>query len=268
MKMSNTEKNKTILSVKNITKRYRGKTNNGKDTIAVDSVSFDMLRGETIGLVGESGCGKSTLAKILVKLISSDSGSIIFDGMDITHLPEKHFRKIRRNIQLISQNPLATLDPRMRIIDSLSEGVLYNNILDSKSKIKPYLEDLMEVCELSSDHFNRYPSQMSVGQLQRVSIVRALSLKPKLIIADEIVSALDVSVQGQIIDLLQKLKEKYRLSMIFISHDLAVIRSSVDTIFVMRNGSFVDFGTVSHIFNESRCPYTMELLAAIPEFQF
>ena len=257
-----------ILEVKNLRKCFPlKKTLTGKVTqelIAVDDVSFKLMPGETLGIVGESGCGKTTLGRTILKLHESSGGQIIFEGKDITNLKSSEMREIRKKMQIIFQDPYSSLPPRSTVGGILSEPVEVHKIVP-KSEIKDYVLDLMDKCGLRDYYYERYPHEFSGGQRQRICIARALSVKPKLVICDEPVSALDVSIQAQIINLLKKLQKEMNLTYLFISHDLSVVKFISDKIGVMYLGSMVEFGTKEDIFANPLHPYTQALFSAIPQ---
>ncbi|MBR5285637.1 MAG: dipeptide ABC transporter ATP-binding protein [Clostridia bacterium] len=257
-----------ILEVRNLRKCFPlKKTMTGKVTqelVAVDDVSFTLKAGETLGIVGESGCGKTTLGRTILKLHKSSGGKIIFDGVDITDLKPKQMREIRKQMQIIFQDPYSSLPPRSTVGGILSEPVAVHNIVP-KSEVKDYVLDLMEKCGLRDYYYERYPHEFSGGQRQRICIARALSVKPKLVICDEPVSALDVSIQAQIINLLKQLQKDMNLTYVFISHDLSVVKFISDKIGVMYLGSMVEFGTKEDIFANPLHPYTQALFSAIPQ---
>ena len=257
-----------ILEVRNLRKCFPiKKTFTGKVTqelIAVDDVSFKLMPGETLGIVGESGCGKTTLGRTILKLHESNGGQIIFEGKDITNLRSSEMREIRKKMQIIFQDPYSSLPPRSTVGGILSEPVEVHNIVP-KSQIKDYVLDLMDKCGLRDYYYERYPHEFSGGQRQRICIARALSVNPKLVICDEPVSALDVSIQAQIINLLKKLQKDMNLTYLFISHDLSVVKFISDKIGVMYLGSMVEFGTKEDIFANPLHPYTQALFSAIPQ---
>ena len=256
-----------ILEVRNIRKCFPlKKTITGKVTselVAVDNVSFKLKAGETLGIVGESGCGKTTLGRTILKLHEPTGGQIIFNGQDITNLKSKDMREIRKQMQIIFQDPYSSLPPRDTVGGILSEPVEVHNIVP-KAEVKNYVLDLMDKCGLRDYYFERYPHEFSGGQRQRICIARALSVQPKLVICDEPVSALDVSIQAQIINLLKKLQRDLNLTYVFISHDLSVVKFISDKIGVMYLGNMVEFGSKDEIFNNPLHPYTKALFSAIP----
>lgn len=257
-----------ILEVRNLRKCFPlKKTLTGKVTqelVAVDDVSFKLMPGETLGIVGESGCGKTTLGRTILKLHEASGGQIIFDGKDITKLKSSQMREIRKKMQIIFQDPYSSLPPRSTVGGILSEPVEVHKIVP-KSQIKNYVLDLMDKCGLRDYYYERYPHEFSGGQRQRICIARALSVNPKLVICDEPVSALDVSIQAQIINLLKQLQKDMNLTYLFISHDLSVVKFISDKIGVMYLGSMVEFGTKDDIFSNPLHPYTQALFSAIPQ---
>ncbi len=262
--------NKTILSVKDLKVHFRLKNNfltfwkKAKTVKAVDGINFDLRDGETLGVVGESGCGKSTLARGVLKLIKPDSGSIHWLGQDITQLKRSKMREKRKEMQIIFQDPLASLDPRMTIGNSIAEPLMTHFPKLKKKEVKQKVEVLMGKVGLLSNQINRYPHEFSGGQCQRIGIARALILNPKLIICDEPVSALDVSIQAQVINLLKDLQNEFNLSLIFIAHDLSVVKHISDRIMVMYLGKIMELGTYHDVCNNPGHPYTKALLSAVP----
>ncbi len=256
-----------LLEVHNLRKCFPlKKTMTGKVTqelIAVDNVSFSLRAGETLGIVGESGCGKTTLGRAILKLHQPTDGRIIFEGKDITDYRSAQMREIRKKMQIIFQDPYSSLPPRSTVGGILSEPVLVHNIVP-KSDVKDYVLDLMDKCGLRDYYYERYPHEFSGGQRQRICIARALSVNPKLVICDEPVSALDVSIQAQIINLLKKLQQDMNLTYLFISHDLSVVKFISDKIGVMYLGAMMEFGTKEEIFSNPLHPYTKALFSAIP----
>ena len=256
-----------LLELRDVVKRFRlpggWLSGQARYVHAVAGVSLSVQPGEVFGLVGESGCGKTTLGRLILRLIEPTSGQIIFDGRDITHLKKKELRPIRREMQVVFQNPLASLSPRMKIFDSIAEPMRTHHIVP-ESQMKDRVHELLTLVGLGPQHASRYPHEISGGQCQRVAIARALSVNPKLIILDEPTSALDVSVQAQIINLLQDLQEAHGLTYIFISHDLSVVEHISDRIGVMYLGKLVEVGDAEDIFKKPQHPYTQALLGAIP----
>ncbi len=230
---------------------------------AVDGVSFSLRVGETLGLVGESGCGKSTLARLITALLPVTSGQIKFRGRDITALRRREMRPLRRSIQMVFQDPYGSLNPRRRVGSILSDPFIVHEKL-ARDEVKRQVQDVMARVGLSPEHYNRFPSEFSGGQRQRIGIARALALRPDLIICDEPVSALDVSIQAQIINLLEDLQDEFMLTYVFIAHDLSVVRHVSDRIAVMYLGTFAETGPVEEIYNQCRHPYTASLLSAVP----
>ena len=234
-----------------------------QELVAVDDVSFKLHAGETIGIVGESGCGKTTMGRTILKLHNSNGGQIIFNGQDITDYKTKQMREIRKQMQIIFQDPYSSLPPRSTVGGILSEPVQVHKIVP-KSEIKDYVLDLMDKCGLRDYYYERYPHEFSGGQRQRICIARALSVNPKLVVCDEPVSALDVSIQAQIINLLKSLQDSMNLAYLFISHDLSVVKFISDKIGVMYLGSMMEFGSKNDIFSNPLHPYTKALFSAIP----
>lgn len=230
---------------------------------AVDDVSFSIKRGTTMGLVGESGCGKSTTGRTILGLIPKTSGEIIYNGKDISNASKKELRELRTKMQIVFQDPYSSLSPRLPVGEIIGEAVKEHNIVP-KEQYNDYISDIMKKCGLQEYHKDRYPHEFSGGQRQRICIARALALNPDFIVCDEPVSALDVSIQAQIINLLKELQEKMNLTYLFISHDLSVVEHISDTIGVMYLGGLVETGTTEDIFANPLHPYTKALFSAIP----
>ena len=231
---------------------------------AVDGVSFEIKRGTTMGLVGESGCGKTTVARLILKLLESDEGKIIFQGRDISRLSEREMKPFRKEVQIIFQDPFGSLNPRMTVGQCIEEGIRILGVKRASAR-KERLENLLNMVGMSYDSADRYPHEFSGGQRQRIGIARALSVEPSLIVCDEPVSALDVSIQAQIINLLKDLQDQLGLSYLFISHDLNIVGYLCDTISVMYNGSIMESASSEDIFNHPYHPYTKSLLSAVPD---
>ncbi|WP_262703561.1 MULTISPECIES: ABC transporter ATP-binding protein [Streptomyces] len=231
---------------------------------AVDTVSFTLRHGETLGIVGESGCGKSTVAKLLVSLERPTAGTIHYRGEDIARLSGRALRAVRRNIQMVFQDPYTSLNPRMMVGDIIGEPFEIHPEAAPKGNRRRAVQDLLDVVGLNPEHINRYPHQFSGGQRQRIGIARGLALRPEIIVADEPVSALDVSVQAQVVNLLEALQDEFNLSYIFIAHDLSVVRHISDRVAVMYLGRFAETGTGREIYDHPTHPYTQALLSAVP----
>jgi peptide/nickel transport system ATP-binding protein len=232
---------------------------------AVDDVSFDVYPGETVGLVGESGCGKTTLGRAILRLIEPTEGDIFFEGRNINHIHDEELRKLRKDMQIIFQDPYSSLNPRITIGEAIMEPMRVNKILESDYKRKKRAIELLETVSLSKKQFERYPHEFSGGQRQRVCIARALALNPKFIICDESVSALDVSVQAQVLNLLNQLKEEFNFTYIFISHDLSVVKFMSDRIIVMNKGKIEELGYAEELYANPKTEYTKNLIDAIPK---
>lgn len=251
----------TILEVKNLTKYF--KTKRGM-LHAVDGINFTLQRGKTLGLVGESGCGKSTTGRVILRLIEPTSGEIIFEGKDIKKLNHSQLRHARKDMQLIFQDPYSSLDPRKTVSQIISEPIIASKLLKSRKDIDARVAELMSTVGLAARLFNTYPHELDGGRRQRIGIARALAMEPKFIICDEPVSALDVSIQAQILNLLKELQGEFNLSFIFITHDLSVVNHFSDEIAVMYLGKIVEKAPSEELFSNPLHPYTKALLSAIP----
>ena len=232
---------------------------------AVDDVSFEVKKGETLGLVGESGCGKSTLARVVLQLIKRNEGTVEFEGVELTAMKKKELNKIRKEMQIVFQDPFKSLHPRMRVGQSIGAPLVISRTMTNKEERQKRVLELMERVGLNSEQFDRYPHEFSGGQRQRIVIARALATNPKLLVCDEPVSALDVSVRAQVLNLLKELQREFDLTYIFISHDLSVVEYVCDRIAVMYLGKIVELGTTEQIFNDPHHPYTKALLSAAPD---
>lgn len=257
-----------ILKIESLSKYYKsgsGLFSTGKEMVkAVNKVSFDVYPGETLGLVGESGCGKTTLGRSILRLIEPTSGNITFEDTNIISLNKTGMRNMRRDMQIIFQDPYSSLNPRLTVGDSIMEPLQVHGLYNSDQERKQKVMELLERVNLLPGHFNRYPHEFSGGQRQRIVIARALALRPKFIICDESVSALDVSVQAQVLNLLRELQQEFKLTYIFISHDLAVIKHISDRMMVMNKGEIIEVGDPDDIYNHPKEEYTKRLIAAIP----
>ena len=231
---------------------------------AVDGISFDIRKGETLGLVGESGCGKTTTGRCILQLEQATSGEIIYDGQDLTKLDKKEMRPLRQRIQVIFQDPYSSLNPRMKIGDIIAEPMMVHQTEPDKAAREKRVRELLSVCGLNPKFADRYPHEMSGGQRQRVGIARALAVRPEFIICDEAVSALDVSIQAQVINLLEDLRDEFDLTYLFISHDLSVVRHLCQRVAVMYLGKMVELAATDELFDNPMHPYTRALLEAVP----
>ncbi|BAH82408.1 ATP-binding cassette domain-containing protein [Streptococcus dysgalactiae subsp. equisimilis] len=254
---------KKLVELKNVSLTFnKGKKNEVK---AIDNVSFDIYEGEVFGLVGESGSGKTTVGRAILKLYDINEGEIIFNGETVSHLKGKDLRTFRKDAQMIFQDPQASLNGRMKIRDIVAEGLDIHGLTASKAEREERVQELLDLVGLNKDHLTRYPHEFSGGQRQRIGIARALAVKPKFIIADEPISALDVSIQAQVVNLMQKLQHKRGLTYLFIAHDLSMVKYISDRIGVMHWGKMLEIGTSDDVYNHPIHPYTKSLLSAIPE---
>jgi oligopeptide/dipeptide ABC transporter ATP-binding protein len=259
---------KTLLRVKNLVKHFplkkKGLNRKGGIVRAVDGVSFNIFEGETLALVGESGCGKSTIGRTILRLLEPTSGSVYFQERDLFALKRDELRKMRKDMQIVFQDPFGSLNPSMKVKDIIAEPLVAHRIGNRVQRYRKVAE-LMHTVGLNEEHMERYPHEFSGGQRQRISIARALSLNPKFIVCDEAVSALDVSIQSQILNLLEELQERFGLTYLFISHDLSVVHHLSDRVGVMYLGKLVELAPVDRLFTKPAHPYTQALLSAIPE---
>lgn len=253
-----------LLSIKNLKQYFNaGKKN---EVRAIDNISFDIYKGETLGLVGESGCGKSTTGKSIIKLNDITSGEILYEGTDIQKIKKrKDLLKFNKKIQMIFQDPYASLNPRLKVMDIVAEGIDIHHLASDKRDRKKRVYDLLETVGLSKEHANRYPHEFSGGQRQRIGIARALAVEPEFIIADEPISALDVSIQAQVVNLLLKLQRERGITFLFIAHDLSMVKYISDRIAVMHFWKIVEIGPSEEIYQNPLHDYTKSLLSAIPQ---
>jgi oligopeptide/dipeptide ABC transporter ATP-binding protein len=253
-----------LVELEHLVKRFavkQGVFARGKAEVhAVEDISLGVRRGETLGIVGESGCGKSTTARLMLRLLDPTAGTIRFDGQDISHLSQRALRPLRREMQMIFQDPYSSLNPRKTVGQIVGSPF----VIHGEKKARSRVQELLEIVGLSPEHYNRYPHEFSGGQRQRIGVARALALSPKLIVCDEPVSALDVSIQAQVLNLLRNLQRDFNLTYVFISHDLSVIRQIADRIAVMYLGRIVEIGASESIYEHPKHPYTAALLSAVP----
>ena len=256
--------NEVLLEIKNLKQYFNeGKRN---EVRAIEDISFDIYKGETLGLVGESGCGKSTTGKAIIKLNDITSGEILYEGQDIQKISKrKDLLKFNKKIQMIFQDPYASLNPRLKVMDIVAEGIDIHKLASSKKDRKRRVYDLLETVGLSKEHANRYPHEFSGGQRQRIGIARALAVEPEFIIADEPISALDVSIQAQVVNLMLKLQKERGITFLFIAHDLSMVKYISDRIAVMHFGKIVEFGSADEIYYHPLHDHTKSLLSAIPQ---
>ena len=257
-----------MIRVENIKKYFPIKdgffNNKSGDVKAVENVSFEIPEGEILGLVGESGSGKRTLGRAIIRLIEPTQGNIFYKNKNITKLSESEMRKLRKDFQIIFQDPYASLDPRKKVFDIISQGLKVHEKID-KNTMNQRVEEIIQDVGLQKEHLNRYPHEFSGGQRQRIGIARALVLNPKFIIADEPVSALDVTIQAQILNLILELKKKYSLTILFIYHDLSVINQIADRVMVMYLGHIVEIANTKNLFSNPKHPYTRSLIETAPQ---
>lgn len=250
-----------LLEVKDLKKYF--KTPKGM-LHAVDGISFSLERGQTLGVVGESGCGKSTLGRTILHLLNHSGGQIIFNGNNITNITKKQFKELRQNMQIIFQDPFSSLNPRMTVSRIISEPLTIYKVFPTKREVDEKVEELMEIVGLSKRHADSYPHELDGGRRQRIGIARALALNPEFIVCDEPVSSLDVSIQAQILNLMQDLQEERKLTYLFITHDLSVVRHISNQVLVMYLGNMVEYARTDDLFERQMHPYTRALMAAVP----
>lgn len=261
--MSQDTNRKKLLEVKNLKQYFNAGSNN--EVKAVDDVSFDIYEGETFGLVGESGSGKTTTGRAIIRLYDPTDGEIYFDGTEVHSLHgRKEQLQFRKDMQMIFQDPYASLNPRMKVRDIIAEGIKIHDLAKSEKEIDERVAELLDLVGLNKDHSSRYPHEFSGGQRQRIGIARALAVDPKMIIADEPISALDVSIQAQVVNLLMELQEKQKLTFLFIAHDLSMVKYISNRIGVMFAGRIVELASAEEVYNKPLHPYTESLLSAIP----
>lgn len=260
--MTNTTEKKKLVEVKHLKQYFGTKKNVVK---AIDDISFDIYEGETFGLVGESGSGKSTTGRALLRLYQPTDGEILFEGKDIATLTKgKELLEFRKEAQMIFQDPYASLDSRMKVRDIIAEGIDIHHLASTKEERNQMVDELLETVGLNREHANRYPHEFSGGQRQRIGIARALALNPKFIVCDEAISALDVSIQAQIVNLLKKLQKEKGLTYLFIAHDLSMVKYISDRIAVMYHGRILEMGSAECVYTNPQHAYTKSLLSAIP----
>ena len=260
--MTNTENRKKLVEVKHLKQYFGSKKNVVK---AIDDISFEIYEGETFGLVGESGSGKSTTGRALLRLYKPTDGEILFEGKDIANLKKgKELLEFRKEAQMIFQDPYASLDGRMKVRDIIAEGIDIHGLAKTAEERDAMVDELLETVGLNKEHANRYPHEFSGGQRQRIGIARALAVNPKFIVCDEAISALDVSIQAQIVNLLKRLQKEIGLTYLFIAHDLSMVKYISDRIAVMYRGRIVEIGSAECVYNNPQHPYTKSLLSAIP----
>jgi oligopeptide/dipeptide ABC transporter ATP-binding protein len=262
LEANGSSKNGALLEIRNLKKHFR--VGRGATLKAVDGISLEIERGETLGLVGESGCGKTTAGRVLVRLYEPSGGEVIFGGKDVHGMEGEEGRALNRKMQMIFQDPQASLNPRMIVSDIIAEGLDIHNLVGSKKERLDRVHELLEVVGLDKEHANRYPHEFSGGQRQRIGVARALAVDPEFIVADEPVSALDVSIQAQVINLMRRLQEERGLTYLFISHDLSVVKYISDRVGVMYLGQMVELANSDELYEDPLHPYTRALLSAVP----
>jgi oligopeptide transport system ATP-binding protein len=255
-------KNGALLQIKDLKKHFR--VGRGATLKAVDGISLDIEKGETVGLVGESGCGKTTAGRVMVRLYEPSGGEVIFSGEDVHRTEGAEAKLLNRKMQMIFQDPQASLNPRMIVSDIIAEGLDIHNLVDSRKERLDRVHELLDVVGLDKEHANRYPHEFSGGQRQRIGVARALAVDPEFIVADEPVSALDVSIQAQVINLMRRLQEERGLTYLFISHDLSVVKYISDRVGVMYLGQLVELTSSDELYENPLHPYTRALLSAVP----
>jgi ABC-type oligopeptide transport system ATPase subunit len=251
-----------ILEVENLTREF---VSHGQTVVAVDDVSFTVARGEALGLVGESGSGKSTTARCVLRLIEPTSGTVRMNDQDVTRLRGRELRRFRADAQLVFQDPYSSLDPRMKVSEIIAEGIRIHRPREKESVVRDEVAELLDIVGLRPDHLDRKPLAFSGGERQRIGIARALAVKPQLLVCDEPVASLDVSIQAQILNLFQDLKSRLGLTLLYIAHDLATVRHLCDRVAVMEQGAIREIGTREHLYTNPQHPYTQALIAAVPE---
>ncbi|MFI2369021.1 ABC transporter ATP-binding protein [Streptomyces sp. NPDC018833] len=251
----------TLLSVRDLAKTFPGRRH-ANPVRAVDGISFDVAAGETLGLVGESGCGKSTTGRLIVRLLEPTTGSITYDGRDISHLSQRGLKPLRKDLQMVFQDPHSSLNPRQTVARIISDPLMVQGSPAAEARTRA--AELMELVGLIPEHIDRYPHEFSGGQAQRIGIARALATSPRLVVADEPVSALDVSVQAQIVNLMERLQRELGLAYLFVAHDLSVVKRVCDRVAVMYLGRIVEIGAKERVYSAPAHPYTRALLSAVP----